>query len=302
MTWCITGATGQLGSVLVRRLVAEGQDVIALSGSRSDVIAGLRTHTVDVTDPSATWAILDRVRPAVVVHLAAVTSVADAFDDPARAHRVNVEATAELVQQADRLDARFIYTSTDLVFDGTSPPYAESARPNPLSAYGRSKLQAEAGVLDYARGVVVRPALMFGLPAVRRVTTFAKQLASLRDGVPLNLFDDEYRTPLWLEDAARSIAAVSRSDFAGLLHLGGPERVSRLAMGVAMAEALGLRTDAIRATSSSAMTFPEPRPPDVSLDSSLAGRTFSDLPEPLTVGRATALIAPEALAGLPRAG
>ncbi|MBN1341651.1 MAG: sugar nucleotide-binding protein, partial [Phycisphaerae bacterium] len=189
-----------------------------------------------------------------------------------------------------------------LVFDGQDPPYDESARPNPLSGYGRTKLEAEAAVLACRRGVVVRPSLMFGLPAVTRATTFGLQLAALRDGLELRLFEDEFRTALWLEDAARAIVAIGRSDFVGLLHLAGPERISRLEMGLAMAKSLGLSSDRIRPVSSASMSFPEPRPSDVSLDGARLRETFSDLPAPLTVFQATGRITPEQLAALRTGG
>jgi len=145
---------------------------------------------------------------------------------------------------------------------------------------------------------VVRPSLMFGLPVVPRQTTFCQQLIALRDGLTLQLFEDEFRTPLWLEDAARAIRAMGRSDFVGLMHLAGPERTSRLDMGLAMAEGLGLPTDAIQAVASSSMSFPEPRPADVSLDGSLFRRAFPDVCPPRTVREAVAGVAPDELAGL----
>jgi dTDP-4-dehydrorhamnose reductase len=297
-TWCVTGASGQLGSVMVRELASAGQDVLALSGTREVEIAGVPARPVDITNVDAMRQVLDQARPTVIVHLAAVANAAVAFKDPGLAQRVNVDAVVDLVELADRFGARLIHASTDLVFDGAEPPYAESAHPNPLSHYGKTKVASERPVLEYARGVVVRPSLMVGLPAVAQPTTFGAQLVALRDGAERRLFEDEVRTALWLDDAARAIAAVGRSDFVGLVHLAGPERVTRLEMGVAMARALGLSTDGIRAVSASSIPFPEPRPPDVSLDGALLRRTFPDLPDFLTVGEATALITPDQLAAL----
>ncbi len=298
VTWCVTGASGQLGGVLVRQLVEAGEEVVALSGRRTVQIAGVRTSPIDITDHQAVRRILEQTRPSVVVHLAAVSSVGEALSDPKRARQVNVDATDALVALAGRVGARLICASTDLVFDGQAPPYDESSCPDPVNCYGRSKFQAEPAVLNYGRGVVVRPSLMFGLPVVPRQTTFCQQLVALRDGRTLRLFEDEFRTPLWFEDAARAIRAIGRSDFVGLMHLAGPERTSRLDMGVAMAVALGLPTDAIQAVTSSSMSFPEPRPADVSLDGSLFERTFPDVCSARTVREAVAGIRPDELAGL----
>ena len=216
-TWCITGGTGQLGSVLVRRLVEQGRHVVALSGSRSDVIAGLQPHPVDVTDPSATWAILDRVRPSIVVHLAAITNIADAYGDPSRAHRVNVEATAELIRQADRIGARFVYASTDLVFDGASPPYAESARTNPLSVYGRTKAWAEQAVRDHLqRFYIVRIAWLYG-DGPRNFVRTVLRLAQERDQI--RMVTDEWGSPTYAGDVAKALDLLIRSRAYGIYHL-----------------------------------------------------------------------------------
>ncbi|MBN1344339.1 MAG: NAD-dependent epimerase/dehydratase family protein, partial [Phycisphaerae bacterium] len=105
MRWCVTGASGQLGSVLARRLAAAGRNVLALSHRHSIEVGDLRTVPIDLTDRDATWRVLAEARPNVVVHLAAVAAVGDALNDPARARAVNVEATASLVDQADQLGA-----------------------------------------------------------------------------------------------------------------------------------------------------------------------------------------------------
>ncbi len=297
-TWCITGASGLLGGVLVRQLVEAGESVVALSGRRTVRIGPAETLPIDITKQDAISEVLRAKSPSILVHLAAVTRVGEAVTSPNRARRVNVEATRRLVELSADLGARCVYASTDLVFDGTSAPYDESAVPNPLSVYGRTKLEGEAPVLEYERGAVARLALMFGLPAVPQPSTFAAQLRALRDGTELTLFEDEFRTPLWLEDAARALRAVAASDFAGRVHVGGPERISRLAMGWAMAEALGLPTHGVRPVSAGSMAFSEPRPPDVSLDSRLLLHEFSDLTPFQTVLEATGGLSSEQIARL----
>jgi dTDP-4-dehydrorhamnose reductase len=106
--------------------------------------------------------------------------------------------------------------------------------------------------------------------------------------VTLRLFDDEFRTPLWLEDAARAVRAIGSSEFRGLIHLAGPQRISRVEMILLAARALGLRTESILPVSSSSMASAEPRPADVSLDGRLMRRTFPDVPSFSTVSRAAA--------------
>ena len=83
----------------------------------------------------------------------------------------------------------------------------------------------------------------------------------------MTLFDDEWRTPLDLATASEALVAIAESDFTGVLHLGGPQRLSRVEMGVQLAAAIGVEAS-IRPLSRNAAGQPEPRPRDVSLDSS----------------------------------
>src|SRR5262249_57758387 len=130
------------------------------------------------------------------IHAAALASVADCQRDPARAERVNVQGTAQLAELAAKTGARFLFISTDLVFDGAKGNYGESDVPAPLSIYGRSKLAAEAPVLALPRGVVARLSLLFGPTLSERLSFFDQQLAALRQGRPGRLFAHAWRTPL----------------------------------------------------------------------------------------------------------
>lgn len=276
--WLITGAGGQLGSVLMRVLAHRDLETIGLTsveGPQPDVASCIRGDLTDATDLRE---IVRSHRPAVIVHAAAVTSIQAAYEKPDVTQRVNVDATRTLVELAAEIGARIAFTSTDLVFDGSSAPYHETDAVSPLSVYARSKVEAEKIVLAYDRGVDIRPALMYGLPVVNRPTTFLQQLESLRTGKPLKLFEDEFRTPIWLEDAAEATRAAAASDYHGVLHLGGPARMSRLEMGRVMAAALGITNPPIVPTRQSDMQFAEPRPANVSLDSSKFAAEFGTPP------------------------
>jgi len=261
----ITGAGGQLGSVLLRRLTTAGRAAIGTVSPRGPRPLAGRVHACDLCDDTAVAAFVRELRPANIIHAAAMTSVAGCFENPQQAQRLNVEATRRLVELAEESGTRLVLTSTDLVFDGTTGRYDEASPLAPTSAYGRSKAAAEQIVLSYANGAVVRLALLYGLPVARRSTTFLKQLAALRDGTTLKLFHDEYRSALELEDAAAAVQRVASSDFVGVIHAAGPESLSRLEMGRIAAAALGVSDAAIESVSQRDILSAEPRPADVSL-------------------------------------
>ncbi len=262
----LTGATGQLGGYLLHELSAAGAAVTAWSGARTGTLFGIPLRPVDLRDPDATAAAFHDARPEVVVHTAALAAVADCYRDPAAARAINTAGSILLAELAATAGSRFVHLSTDLVFDGEHAPYREDDPPAPLSVYGRTKADGERGVLAFPGTVVVRVSLLFG-PGLTRPTFFDGLCAALRAAQPLHLFDDEWRTPLDLRSAARALLGIASSDETGILHLGGPERLSRLEMGQLLADALGIRLTIVR-SSRNGTAQPEPRPRDVSLDSS----------------------------------
>ena len=276
--WLVTGAGGQFGSVLLRELVDRDPSALGLISPSGPAPFVGETVRVDLTDRDALAEVVRGARPAVIIHAAALTNVSAAFEDPALATQMNVDTTVRLAELAGEVGARFVFVSTDLVFDGTRAPYGEGAAPSPLSIYGRTKAEAERLVLQFTGALIVRPPLMYGLPAAPRETTFVNQLSAIRDGNALRLFEDEFRTPIALIDAARSIIHAAQSDHVGVLHVAGPERLSRLEMGRLAAHALGRSDRNIIPTRQREMQFAEPRPADVSLDCGLFGRIFDRPP------------------------
>jgi dTDP-4-dehydrorhamnose reductase len=273
--WLVTGASGQLGAYVVRALAAcpERPEVVAWHGRRAE--ATEPATAIDLADGPTTQRAAEAAQPTVILHLGAVTSVADCYRDPDHAVRVNVGGTQALARAATAVGARLVYVSTDMVFDGDAAPYAETDPPRPVSAYGRTKAAAEEVAAACPGSLVVRVPLMYGLPLTPRVTTFASQLAALRAGQPLRLFVDEFRTPVWLGDAARALIALARTPRTGVLHLGGPERLSRYDLIARCAELLGLPTNALQPVPRASVAGDEPRPADLSLDS---GRLRAEFP------------------------
>jgi dTDP-4-dehydrorhamnose reductase len=280
MRLLLTGASGQLGSYVLREIVKSGFPVVAWSGSRSGCLFGTELQPVDLADPDQIVNAYRAAAPTAVIHAGAVAAVDTCWRDPVRARRVNTEGTAILAELAEQTGARLLLVSTDLVFDGEKGWYREEDKPSPLSTYASTKADAETPVLRIASGIVVRMSLLFGPSIVGRPSFFDSQLAALRARRPLTLFSDEWRTPLSLITAARALLAIVCSDARGTLHLGGPERMSRLEMGQRLAVYLGFDSATILAASRSSVPAAEPRPRDTSLDCSRWRELFGAQPLP----------------------
>lgn len=275
----VTGATGQLGAYLVRELAGQGTPVVAWGHAQGGAMFGVPFRPVELADPDEVAAAFAVAQPATVIHAGAMAAVGDCARDPDRAAAVNVGGTHVLAELCAAAGARLVLVSTDLVFDGERPPYTEADPPGPLSVYGRTKVEAERAVLVHPGHAVVRVSLLFGPSLNGRGSFFSGLVEALRAGRAVRPFEDEWRTPLGLAAAARALIGIASSGVAGLWHVGGPERMSRLEMGRRLAAYLGVDPGLIEAVSRA--TAPgEPRPRDTSLDSVKWRTHFADRPWP----------------------
>lgn len=275
----VTGASGKLGAHLVKELAARGHSVVAWSRRREGSVEGVPLRRVNLGDLDSIELALKQDRPQACLHSAALSAISDCHAQPELADLVNRQATVWLAQRVERL----VYVSTDLVFDGTLAPYTEQAVPRPISVYGRSKLAAELAAREFPGVTVARVSLLYG-PSLFDGGFFAQQMEALQQGRPLKLFTDEWRTPLALDDAAVGLAELMERSYLKLVHLGGPERLSRFEMGYLMAKQLGCPTDLVLPVKQEDVNFPEPRPSDVSLVSERATIEWGWSPSAYAVG------------------
>ena len=225
---------------------------------------------LELTDKASIDAVR-RLAPGYVVHNAAHTKPDLCEDDPNSAYAMNVDGTRLLAKAVQDSCTRFVYCSTDLVFDGARPESSETDTPSPLMVYGRTKLEGEEAARDVLgeRVNVVRLALLYGKGRGRSAgRTFTERtLEEARQGRAVRLFRDQYRSPLYVEDAAAGVeSALTWPEAPAVVHLGGPERISRFEMGVQTLEVFGLDRSLAVAVRMEDVPSRVPRPRDVSFD------------------------------------
>jgi dTDP-4-dehydrorhamnose reductase len=243
----LTGAEGLLGQHLIHY---------------PEIIPTTRA-TMDITDPLAVADVIARTKPSAIIHAAAMTQVDPCELDPASCRRVNIEATERLAQHAARIGARFIFLSTDFIFDGLAGPYREDDTPNPLSVYGRSKWEAEECVravpnLDWT---IVRTVLVYG-PVFRgtRSNIISWVRSSLEAGKPIQVVSDQWRTPTYVGDLARGIHAIITRGATGIYHISGRDFLTPYDMAIRTARLLSLDESLISKVDASTFTQPGRRP------------------------------------------
>jgi dTDP-4-dehydrorhamnose reductase len=252
----ITGTTGLLGASLASSARARGLEVRASARAECDL-----------ANPGEADRLVRGVRPDSIVHPAAVTEITACERDPSKAWAVNAGAVAEVARAAKDVGARLLFVSTDLVFDGEGAPYREDAPTRPLSVYGRTKALGEKLARDPGSLVVRLPLLYGRSPSGTRSASERVEIEARETGA-VTLFDDEWRTPLEVSNAAEALLDLLEAAPPGLYHLGGPDRVTRREVGEAVLRAAGIEAK-VRAVSRTTAPGP-PRPRDLSLDPSKA--------------------------------
>jgi dTDP-4-dehydrorhamnose reductase len=192
----ITGPDGQVGWECQRSLQALGH------------VHCLGRGQCDLTQADAIRAVVREASPDLIVNAAAYTAVDRAESEPDLAYAVNAAAPAVLAEEAKRIGASLIHLSTDYVFDGSKPaPYVEDDPCNPLSVYGRTKLQGEQAILATgAPAVVLRTSWVYAMRGQNFVRTIVR-LARERE--ELRIVDDQWGAPTWARSIAEATAAIA---------------------------------------------------------------------------------------------
>lgn len=274
----VTGATGMLGRAVMGRFASETDFALAgVCHSRT----GPGLVQVDLSDDAALSAVLENVRPDVVVHTAAIRNPDEFAADVASARRLNVGATESLARWAAADPGRFlVYISSDYVFDGTRPPYTPESPTHAANAYGVSKLDGEICVRRLAEGrsAILRVPILYGdVENLREssVTSVIEQVLRLArpdcqvysKSYPLILDDWATRYPTHVADVADVLAQIVRRRLAGTFHWSGAEPMTKLGMGLVTAGILGIDASLLKGSGVPA-NGSEPRPRDCHLDRS----------------------------------
>lgn len=249
--WLVVGAAGMLGRDLVDVAEAAGHDVV-----------GMDLPQLDITSRESVHEAIAAAKPDVVVNTAAFTAVDAAEDDEARALRVNGEGPRVLAAALERHHARLVQLSTDYVFAGAATtPYPEDAVPEPVSAYGRTKLSGEVAVRAAlpSRAYVVRTAWLYGAYG-RSFVSDMLGFAATRPEV--SVVDDQRGQPTWTRDlAAQIVALVGSGAPAGIYHGTSSGETTWYGLAREIFRLIGADPRRVHPTTTDQFPRPAPRPP-----------------------------------------
>lgn len=223
----VTGVGGQLGHDVMNELARRGYEGIGsdiypvYSGIQDgSAVTAMPYRGLDITDKDAVFAVIEEIRPDVIVHCAAWTNV-DGAEDPEKkaiVHKINVEGTKNMAEAAKAVDAKIVYLSTDYVFDGQGerPWQPDDRNYAPLNYYGQTKLEGELAVSETVdKYFIVRIAWVFGLNGKNFIKTMVN-VGRTHDTV--RVVNDQIGTPTYTFDLARLLVDMIETDKYGYYH------------------------------------------------------------------------------------
>jgi dTDP-4-dehydrorhamnose reductase len=268
-TLLITGVSGFLGWNICH-VARDKWNVVGTVNTRDASIDGVKTFKCDLANAASVRALFAEVRPGAVIHAAAAADPNFCQKNPEQARRINVNASITIAGLCAECDIPCAFTSTDLVFDGTMPPYKETDPACPINSYGQQKIEAERVMRSInPKMVICRMPLMFGDAPPNAKSFIQPFINALMSGKELKLFIDEYRTPVAARDAAAGILLMLHT-MPDIVHLGGKQRISRYEFGMLLAMCLGISNPSIIPSKRKDVVMAAPRSPDVSFNSTKA--------------------------------
>lgn len=261
----ITGSNGFLGHYLVEQLLQKKYNVIATGKGECRLPYmgqdNFIYESMDFTDPFAVHDIMEQYRPAVVIHAGAMSKPDDCEKDQWQAYVTNVESTLTLLANAEEYKSHFIFISTDFVFSGNEGMYSEEDETGPVNFYGKTKLEAEDAVKEYPFDwTIIRTVLVYGKPQAGRGNLLTVVKEKLENGEEYKVFDDQVRTPTYVEDLAAAIVNVVERKATGIYHISGEDVLTPYEMALKTADFLHLDISHIKKVTAAGFSQSAKRP------------------------------------------
>lgn len=233
-TVLVTGSNGLLGQKITEQVLSDESvksvNLIATNRGKNKypITEGYVYEEMDILDTAQVKTILEKYRPDAIIHTAAMTNVDMCHEQNDACWQLNVAATQYLASLCEKMGIHFIYVSTDFVFDGLNGPYKEDDQPNPVSFYGKSKLEAER-ITQQMKGdwAIIRTILVYGIlndMSRSNIVLWAK--GTLEKGKSIKVVNDQWRMPTLAEDLAKACLLAVEHRAKGIYHISGKDNMS----------------------------------------------------------------------------
>ncbi len=243
----VVGSNGMLGQRTIRFFSRQNNfEILGCSIEEHPVTNDYDYVCCDLTKRENVKKIIYDFYPDFIVNAAAYTNVDLSEVEREIAWKVNVKGVEYLAETARVLDSHLIHISSDYIFDGTSGPYSENAKPNPLGYYGRTKLASENALkISGAVYTIIRTNVLFGI-ADSRPDFVRWVINSLKDNKPIRIVTDQFNNPTFIDDLVQAVSKIIEFEKDGVYHIGGRDFLSRFEFAEKVADYFNLRKNLIQ--------------------------------------------------------
>ena len=262
----VIGGTSLLGY----KLLSNTNDFELYASYNKNLInlKNVETLKIDITNKKNCEKIFD-LKADIIINTAAITNVDYCEKFERNAFDVNVTGTKNIAEIAEKLGVKLIHISTDAVFSGDKKIYLEEDEPNPISVYGKTKLESEKIVSKVNDSVILRPSVLFGWIPFEYVKTIDESRKTMNFGLwvidqlyknnKMSIVNDQINTPTLADNLAENIIEIIKKDLTGIFHLSGLSCISRLDFSKKIAKTLGYSDNLISSISSEKLKQFAPR-------------------------------------------
>lgn len=219
----ITGSQGYLGKNLItyfdNKYDVFGLDKVNVKQKNYSII--------DITNKKDLAKNILKVKPDVIIHLAALHNLKACQENPDDSYKINYQPVEDIVSiiKKNKLNTKFIFLSSDYAFKGEKGHYNENDKPNPTTVYGKNKYEAEKIITkilnDYA---IIRTAAIFGKGGNNFYNFIVDNLQKNQE---IDVFNDTFFTPTYIDDLAKAIEIIINNNHIGIFHIAGGSVESR---------------------------------------------------------------------------
>lgn len=244
----VTGINGIIGWNVFKRAASLFPGTLGTYREAHPLLAGLNVTRLEADSPESLETLFRDFAPDILIHSWAMCDLDICEQFPEMAEKVNVEGTRVLLKAAAAVPnlKRFVYISTDHVFDGETGDYTEEDLPCPKHVYGRTKFEAEKLVQESSLPwQILRPGLVIGDSLQGRKGPKDFLLTRIRAEKPTHYFTDEWRTPIPASEMAARVVAIACSEEEGIFHVAGPDILNRYELARKIAVDHGFTTERV---------------------------------------------------------
>ncbi len=278
LKFLVTGAAGLIGNQVARDLSKYNEVFSCYNQSQSQfgtpMKMDLQNHTM-ISD------VLSEVKPNIVIHLGAMTGVDLCEKNESDAFDINSKATEVIAKKCSEFNSFLIYVSTDYVFDGQSGMYNEDDLPNPISVYGKSKLDGEIAVQSFASDwCIARTSTPYGVHSTKK--SFPLWIIdTVKRNKKVHIVTDQMTSPTYVPNLSKMLMEISEKKITGIIHAADTTRISRYSMAELIFDKFNLDKNLLKPVITNEMKWDAKRPKDSSLNVTKASSLLDNKPQPL---------------------